>query len=74
MSTEDINEMWAVDAKIDQTNLLNESKKIPELHSKYYGLYYKEALKVKKLRYDYKVLRLSWTRAPRAAVRLPRSQ
>ncbi len=56
MSTEDINEMWAADAKIDQSNLLGESKKIPELHSKYYNLYYKEALKVKKLRYDYKEL------------------
>lgn len=59
MSTEDINEMWSVDSKIDQTNLLQESKKIPELHSKYYNMYYKEALKVKKLRYDYKELELA---------------
>ena len=56
MSTDDISEMWAVDARIDETNLMAESKKIPELHNKYYTLYYKEALRVKKLRYDYKEL------------------
>lgn len=59
MSTEDISEMWAVDCKIDETNLAGESKKIPELHNKYYTLYYKEALRVKKLRYDYKELELA---------------
>lgn len=56
MSTDDISEMWAVDCRIDETNLMGESKKIPELHNKYYTLYYKEALRVKKLRYDYKEL------------------
>lgn len=56
MSTEDISEIWARDARIDETNLIGESKKIPELHNKYYTLYYKEALRVKKLRYDYKEL------------------
>lgn len=45
---DDINEMWAKDAPIDETNLVNESKRIPQLHSKYYGMYYKEALTVKK--------------------------
>lgn len=59
MSTDDISEMWAVDARIDETNLVGESKKIPELHNKYYTLYYKEALRVKKLRYDYKELELA---------------
>ena len=59
MSTDDISEMWAVDCRIDETNLMGESKKIPELHNKYYTLYYKEALKVKKLRYDYKELELA---------------
>lgn len=56
MSTEEISEIWAVDARIDETNLLHESKRIPELHSKYYNMYFKEALKVKKLRADYKEL------------------
>lgn len=56
MSTDDISEIWAADAVIDETNLGNEAKKIPQLHSKYYNMYYREALKVKKLKYDYKEL------------------
>lgn len=56
---DDIGEMWAVDCKIDDSNLAGESKRIPELHNKYYTLYYKEALRVKKLRYDYKELELA---------------
>lgn len=59
MSTDDISEIWAKDSKIDESNLVGEAKKIPELHNKYYTLYYKEALKVKKLRYDYKELELA---------------
>jgi hypothetical protein len=53
---EEISEMWAKDAPIDETNLVGESKKIPLLHSKYYNLYYKEVLRVKKLRAEYKEL------------------
>jgi len=59
MSTDDISEIWAGDSKIDETQLAQEAKKIPQLHSKYYNMYYKEALKVKKLRYDYKTLELN---------------
>jgi len=59
MSTDDISEIWAKDANIDETNLVGESKNIPSLHSKYYNLYFREALKVKKLRYDYKQLELA---------------
>jgi hypothetical protein len=59
MSTDDISEIWSKDAKIDEANLVAESKKIPELHNKYYTIYYKEALRVKKLRYDYKELELA---------------
>lgn len=54
--SEDIHELWAVDCKIDETNLARESKRIPELHNKYYTLYYKEVLRVKKLKSDYKTL------------------
>jgi hypothetical protein len=50
--SDDINEMWAKDAPIDETNLVGESKRIPSLHSKYYSKYYEEALRVKKLRAD----------------------
>lgn len=52
----DINEMWSRDCKIDESDLIHESKRIPELHSKYYNLFFKEALKVKKLKHDLKEL------------------
>lgn len=58
MSTEDISTLWAEDCKIDETNLARESRRIPELHNKYYTLYYKEVLRVKKIRADYKQLEL----------------
>lgn len=53
---DEISEMWAKDAPIDETNLVGESKKIPLLHSKYYNMYYKEVLRVKKLKHEYKEL------------------
>lgn len=56
MSVEDISELWAKDAPIDETDLMGASRDIPKLHSKYYNLYFKEVLRVKKLRYDYKEL------------------
>lgn len=52
MNIEEINELWAQDCKIDETNLVRESSRIPELHNKYYNLFYRETLKVKKLRAD----------------------
>lgn len=58
MSTEDISALWAEDCKIDETNLARESRRIPELHNKYYTLYYKEVLRVKKIKADYKQLEL----------------
>lgn len=59
--TDDINEMWAKDCKIDEANLIEEARRIPELHSKYYNLFYKEALRVKKLKFDLKELELAKT-------------
>lgn len=56
MSTDDISEMWAKDCLIDETDLIKESREIPKLHNKYYNLYYKEVLRIKKLKYDYKEL------------------
>jgi hypothetical protein len=56
MDTNQISEIWAKDAPIDETNLVGESKRIPLLHSKYYNMYYKEVLRVKKLRAEYKEL------------------
>lgn len=54
--SDDINEMWSEDCKINETDLYNESRRIPELHSKYYNLFFKEVLKVKKLKSDLKEL------------------
>lgn len=56
MNTDDISKLWAEDSPIDETNLVGESKKIPLLHSKYYNLYYREVLRVKKLKAEYKEL------------------
>lgn len=58
MSTDEISKLWAEDCRIDETQLARESKKIPELHNKYYTLYYKEVLRIKKLKADYKVLEI----------------
>ena len=52
MDIEEINQMWAQDCKIDEANLIRESSRIPELHNKYYNLFYKEALRIKKLKAD----------------------
>jgi len=54
--TDDINTMWSKDCKIDEANLVSEARRIPELHSKYYNLFFKEALRVKKLKSDLKEL------------------
>jgi hypothetical protein len=54
--TDDINEMWSKDCKINETDLMTESRRIPELHSKYYNLFFKEVLKVKKIKADLKEL------------------
>ena len=56
MTLEELNEMWAKDAKIDETALGSESLKIPQLHNKYYTLYSKEALRMRKFKADLKEL------------------
>lgn len=52
MELEELNKMWVQDCKIDDTNLSRAASIIPELHNKYYRLYMKEALKVKRLKAD----------------------
>jgi len=56
MDTNDIASLWAADSAIDETNLVGESKRIPQLHSKYSNLFYREVLRVKKLKAEYKEL------------------
>lgn len=48
MDIDELEKMWAEDAKIDETNLISESAKIPSLHSKYYKLYFRASMNVHK--------------------------
>lgn len=56
MQIDEYEKMWAEDSKINETNLIGESARIPQLHSKYYKLYHRAAMKSIKLRYDLKEL------------------
>jgi len=56
MTIEEIYAEWAKDGEIDQINVSNESANIPKLHNKYFQMYVKEGLKLKKLKADYKRL------------------
>jgi hypothetical protein len=55
MKLEDIELLWEQDAKIDRTDLDNESLKIPTLHSKYYKIYLREKVQLKAEEQDYKI-------------------
>lgn len=59
MTLEEINEMWAQDAKINEIDLGNEALKIPKLHNKYYTLFVKEMLRVKKFKAQLKELEMA---------------
>jgi len=59
LTLEELNEMWAEDSKINEIDLGNEALKIPKLHNKYYTIYVKEILRVKKYRADLKELELA---------------
>lgn len=48
MELDEINQMWAKDCKLDDTNLGGESLRIPELHNRYFNLYAKEGLKFRR--------------------------
>lgn len=52
LDLEEINKLWAKDCKIDETNISGEARRIPELHNKYYMMFVKASLKVKKLKAD----------------------
>ena len=59
MNLEEINELWSKDSKIDESALGHEAIKIPTLHNKYYTIYIKEILRVKKLKADLKELEMA---------------
>ena len=56
MKLSEIQEIWQKDCQLDDTKLDVELLKIPNLHSKYLGIYNDEALQQKKLFYEKKKL------------------
>lgn len=56
-SLEEIENLWKSDSKIDRTDLATESLKISELHNKYYKIYTREKMLLKKMQSDFLVLR-----------------
>ena len=54
---EKIQELWAKDCSIDNTELGNESLKVPELYNKYLKLYTNEKLLLVKINSDYQILK-----------------
>ena len=58
MKLDAIFELWEADSKIDRTELGEESLKIAQLHHKYFKIFSKERLTLKKLTVDYKRLKL----------------
>lgn len=59
MKLDSILELWAKDSRIDQTDILGESLKASELHSKYYKIYVNERLVLRNLELELKQLRLN---------------
>ena len=49
MKFEEIQKLWTSDCNIDETELAQESVKIPQLHNKYLILYSNEKLKFKEI-------------------------
>lgn len=58
MTIDEILENWNVDSQIDKTELGEEALKIPKLHHKYYQIYVKEKMILRKQESDMKQLKL----------------
>ena len=56
MKFDDIMDLWQQDANMDNSELGEESLKIPQLHHKYYKMLVQEGLLLKKYEQDYKVM------------------
>jgi len=56
MKLDDIIAQWGADASMDNTEMGNESLRIPLLHHKYYKILIEESLLFKKIEYEYKTL------------------
>lgn len=56
MKLSELQDMWAEDAKIDRSELGEESLRIPALHSKYFNLFSLERMTMRQLEAECKVL------------------
>ena len=56
MKFEEIQTLWTSDCNIDETELAQESVKIPQLHNKYLILYSNEKLTLKTQRFEHSKL------------------
>ena len=56
MNFEEIQKLWTRDCPIDETELAQESVKIPQLHNKYLIFYSNEKLRLKTQRFDHSKL------------------
>lgn len=58
MNIDEILSLWEIDSKIDPTDLGEEAIKIPSLHHKYFQIYAREKIILKKQESDFKKLKL----------------
>jgi len=58
MNVDDIFQLWTEDVEIDKTELGDEAIKIPKLHNKYFQIYIKEKLLLRKFDSEMKQLKL----------------
>ena len=56
MKFEEIQKLWSGDCEIDETELSQESVKIPQLHNKYLIIFLDERLRLRTMRFDHSKL------------------
>ena len=56
MKFEEIQKLWSSDCVIDETELSQESVKIPQLHNKYLIIFHDERLRLRTMRFDHSKL------------------
>ena len=56
MKLEEIQKLWSGDCEIDETELSQESVKIPQLHNKYLILFHDERLRLRTMKFDHSKL------------------
>ena len=56
MKFEEIQKLWSGDCEIDETELSQESVKIPQLHNKYLIIFHDERLRLRTMKFDHSKL------------------